>query len=177
MSSAGTGQRWLSVSRLSKSSASELLGEKVQLDRDLREFVESFVANDVRFLIVGGYAVAAHGLPRYTGDLDAWIWVSPTNAERVLRSLEAFGFTGLGLTKDDFIKPDTVIQLGSPPYRIDILTSVEGVEFDDAWSRRVVVSINDLEVPFIGRDDLLANKCAAGHCRCRTTHRTRVRLT
>lgn len=152
----------MSVSRLSRFSANERLGEKVQLDLDFREFVESFVANDVRFLIVGGYAVAAHGLPRYTGDLDAWIWVSPQNAERVLRSLEAFGFSGLGLTTDDFIKLDSVVQLGYPPYRIDILTSIEGVEFDDAWSRRVVVAFDHLEVPFIGRDDLIANKRSAG---------------
>ncbi len=134
----------------------------MQLDPDFKEFVESFIANDVRFLIVGGYAVAAHGLPRYTGDLDAWIWVSPENAERVLHSLEAFGFSGLGLTEDDFVQPDSVIQLGYPPYRIDILTSIEGVEFDDAWSHRVIVAIDNLEVPFIGRDDLLANKRAAG---------------
>lgn len=145
-----------------KSSVNERLGEKVQLDPDFKEFVESFIANDVRFLIVGGYAVAAHGLPRYTGDLDAWIWVSPENAERVLHSLEAFGFSGLGLTEDDFVQPDSVIQLGYPPYRIDILTSIEGVEFDDAWSHRVIVAIDNLEVPFIGRDDLLANKRAAG---------------
>lgn len=134
----------------------------MQLDPDFKEFVESFIANDVRFLIVGGYAVAAHGLPRYTGDLDAWIWVSPENAERVLHSLEAFGFSGLGLTEDDFVKPDSVIQLGDPPYRIDILTSIEGVEFVDAWSHRVIVAIDNLEVPFISRDDLLANKRAAG---------------
>ncbi|HVB19305.1 MAG TPA: DUF6036 family nucleotidyltransferase [Acidimicrobiales bacterium] len=134
----------------------------MQLDPDFREFVESFIANEVRFLIVGGYAVAAHGLPRYTGDLDAWIWVSPQNAERVLRSIEAFGFSGLGLTTDDFTKQDSVVQLGYPPYRIDILTSIEGVEFDNAWSRRVIVSIDDLAVPFIGREDLLANKRAAG---------------
>ena len=134
----------------------------MQLDPDFREFVESFTANDVRFLIVGGYAVAAHGLPRYTGDLDAWIWVSPQNAERVLRSIEAFGFAGLGLTTDDFTRQDSVVQLGYPPYRIDILTSIEGVEFDDAWSRRVIVFIDDLAVPFIGREDLLANKRAAG---------------
>jgi hypothetical protein len=99
MSSTGGGKRWPSVSRLSKFSVDERLGEKVQLDPDFREFVESFVANDVRFLIVGGYAIAAHGLPRYTGDLDAWIWVSPQNAERVIRSLEQFGFSGLGLTR------------------------------------------------------------------------------
>jgi glycine cleavage system aminomethyltransferase T len=161
-SSIGGVQRSLSVLQPSKFSANERLGEKVHLDPDFKEFVESFVANDVRFLIVGGYAVAVHGLPRYTGDLDAWIWVSPQNAERVLRSLEAFGFSELGLTKDDFLKPDSVIQLGYPPYRIDILTAIEGVEFDDAWSRRLIVAVDDLEVPFIGRDDLLANKRAAG---------------
>jgi glycine cleavage system aminomethyltransferase T len=138
------------------------LEEKVQLDPDFREFVESFVGNDVRFLIVGGYAVAAHGLPRYTGDLDAWIWVSQQNAEKVLQSLEEFGFSELGLTKEDFMKPDLIVQLGYPPYRIDILTSIEGVEFDDAWSRRVIVKVDDLAVPFIGREDLLANKRAAG---------------
>jgi hypothetical protein len=152
----------LNVSPLSKFFANERLGMKMHLDPDFREFVESFVANDVRFLIVGSYAVAAHGLPRYTGDLDAWIWVSPQNAERVLQSLEAFGFSGLGLTTDDFIKPDSIIQLGYPPYRIDILTSIEGVEFEDAWSRRVIVAVGDLKVPFIGRDDLPANKRVAG---------------
>jgi len=134
----------------------------VKLDTDFREFVESFVANDVRFLIVGGYAIAAHGLPRYTGDLDAWIWVSPQNAEKVFLSLEAFGFSGLGLTKEDFTRPDSIIQLGYPPYRIDILTSIEGVEFDDAWTRRVIVAVDDLEIPIIGLEDLLTNKRAAG---------------
>jgi hypothetical protein len=134
----------------------------VKLDTDFREFVESFVTNDVRFLIVGGYAIAAHGLPRYTGDLDAWIWVSPQNAEKVLRSLEAFGFSGLGLTKEDFARPDSIIQLGYPPYRIDILTSIEGVEFDDAWTRRVIVAVDDLEIPIIGLEDLLTDKRAAG---------------
>jgi len=134
----------------------------VQLDPDFRDFVELFVANDVRFLIVGGYAVAAHGLPRYTGDLDAWVWVSSENASRVIRSLESFGFSGLGLTEDDFSQPDRVVQLGYPPYRIDILTSIEGVEFDEAWSRRIVLDLDGILVPFIGRDDLLTNKRVAG---------------
>ena len=133
----------------------------MQLDPDFKEFVELFVANDVRFLIVGGYAVAAHGLPRYTGDLDAWVWVSSGNASRIIRSLEAFGFAGLGLTEDDFSQPDRVVQLGYPPYRIDILTSIEGVEFDEAWSRRVVLDLDGVLVPFIGRDDLLTNKRVA----------------
>ena len=134
----------------------------MQLDLDFREFVERFIANDVRFLLVGGYAVAAHGLPRYTGDLDAWVWVGSENASRVIRSLEAFGFAGLGLTEDDFSQPDRVVQLGDPPYRIDILTSIEGVEFDQAWSRRVVLDLDGVLVPFIGRDDLIANKRVAG---------------
>jgi hypothetical protein len=134
----------------------------VQLDPDFRDFVELFVANDVRFLIVGGYAVAAHGLPRYTGDLDAWVWVSSENASRVLRSLESFGFSGLGLAEDDFSQPDRVVQLGYPPYRIDILTSIEGVEFDEAWTRRIVLDLDGVFVPFIGRDDLLTNKRVAG---------------
>ena len=134
----------------------------MQLDLDFREFVERFIANDVRFLLVGGYAVAAHVLPRYTGDLDAWVWVGSENASRVIRSLEAFGFAGLGLTEDDFSQPDRVVQLGDPPYRIDILTSIEGVEFDQAWSRRVVLDLDGVLVPFIGRDDLIANKRVAG---------------
>lgn len=134
----------------------------MQLDPDFRDFVELFVANDVRFLIVGGYALAAHGVPRYTGDLDAWVWISSENAARILRSLEAFGFTGLGLSEDDFSQPDRVVQLGYPPYRIDILTSIEGVEFDEAWSRRITLDLDGVGVPFIGRDDLLANKRVAG---------------
>jgi hypothetical protein len=134
----------------------------VQLDPDFKDFVEVFVANDVRFLIVGGFAVAAHGLPRYTGDLDAWVWVSSENASRVVRALDAFGFAGLGLTEDDFSQPDRVVQLGYPPYRIDILTSIEGVQFDEAWSRRVVLELDGILVPFIGRDDLLTNKRVAG---------------
>lgn len=134
----------------------------MQLDQDFRGFVELFVASDVRFLIVGDYAVAAHGLPRYTGDLDVWVWVSSENASRAIRSLEAFGFAGLGLTEDDFSQPDRVVQLGYPPYRIDILTSIEGVEFDEAWTRRVVLDLDGVLVPFIGRDDLLANKRVAG---------------
>lgn len=134
----------------------------MRLDPDFRDFVELFTANEVRFLVVGGYAVAAHGLPRFTGDLDAWVWVNSENASRIVRSLEAFGFSGLGLTESDFNQPDRVVQLGYPPYRIDILTSIDGVEFDDAWTRRVVLDLDGIDVPFIGRDDLLANKRAAG---------------
>jgi hypothetical protein len=134
----------------------------MQLDRDFKEFVASFIDSDVRFLIVGGYALAAHGAPRFTGDFDAWVLVDPENADRVVRALDEFGFGGLGLTSADFSSPDVVVQLGYPPHRIDILTSIDGVEFSDAWSSRMVVRVDEVEIPFIGRNELLANKRAAG---------------
>ncbi len=133
----------------------------MQLDPDFREFVASFNEHDVRYLVVGGYALAAHGLPRATGDLDAWVWVNDQNAARILTALQAFGFGGLGLEASDFDHPDSVIQLGYPPYRIDILTSIDGVDFEDAWERRLSIDIDGLHLDVIGRDDLLRNKIAA----------------
>ena len=134
----------------------------MKLDKDFNEFVALFVANDVRFLIVGGYALAAHGLPRATGDLDAWVWVNPENALKVLSSLEEFGFTGLGITTDDFTRADSIVQLGYPPYRIDILTSIDGIEFNAAWENRLMVNLDGIEVPFISRTDLILNKRLVG---------------
>ncbi len=134
----------------------------MRLDRDFSEFVESFARHEVRYLIVGGYALAAHGLPRATGDLDTWVWVHRSNAERIVAALEEFGFGGLGLTVSDFEETGRVVQLGYSPYRIDILTSIDGVEFDQAWERRITVSIGTSSLPIIGRDDLVANKVAVG---------------
>ena len=134
----------------------------MQLDSDFSEFVASFAAHDVRYLIVGGYALGAHGLPRATGDLDAWIWANPVNAQRVLTALEDFGFGGLGITERDFDSCDSIVQLGYPPYRIDIITAIDGADFDTAWSRRIELDLDGIRVPFIGRADLIANKRAAG---------------
>jgi len=134
----------------------------MELDKDFNEFVELFLEHNVRFLIVGGYALAAHGLPRATGDLDAWVWINPENAQNIMRALNAFGFQNLSLTESDFSKEDSIIQLGYPPFRIDILTSIDGVAFDQAWEKKIVVELNGMNVPFIGRDDLIANKKAAG---------------
>jgi len=134
----------------------------MKLDKDFNEFVELFVAKDVRFLVVGGYALAAHGYPRATDDFDAWVWVNSENAKKIVECLAAFGFGSLNLTTDDFTTLDRVVQLGYPPYRIDIITSISGVEFDSAWANRLVVDIDGLQVPFIGRDDLLTNKRATG---------------
>jgi predicted nucleotidyltransferase len=138
------------------------MGERMQLDSDFNEFVALFEAHDVRFMIVGGYALAAHGLPRATGDLDAWIWIDPQNALRILKALDEFGFGELDITQADLTSNDCVIQLGYSPYRIDILTRITGVEFDDAWTRRIELEMDGVTVPFIGREDLIANKRATG---------------
>jgi hypothetical protein len=130
----------------------------MELDRDFSEFIASCAANDVRFLIVGGYAVAAYGHPRFTKDLGVWVWVDERNADRLVSALEDFGFGALGLTRADFLEEDTVVQLGYPPKRIDILTQVDGVEFDACWERRVEIEVVGMRVPFISADDLLANK-------------------
>lgn len=135
---------------------------RLRLDPDFAEFCALLTAHEVRFLIVGGYAVAAHGHPRMTGDLDVWLMVASDNAERVVRVLAAFGFAALGLEADDFRSPGRVVQLGYPPLRIDLLTSVDGVDFDHCWERRIDVPFDDTLVPVIGRDDLLASKRASG---------------
>ena len=106
------------------------------LNQDFREFIESLNKNDVQYLVVGGYAVAFHGHPRYTKDLDVWIKVEPDNAQRVTQALSDFGFESLGLKPDDFLTPGYVIQLGYPPYHIDILTEVKGVDFDTLFLRK-----------------------------------------
>lgn len=105
----------------------------MELNRNFSEFIASCAAHDVRFLIVGGYAVAAHGHPRFTKDLDVWVWVDEQNANRLVAALEDFGFDSLGLTPSDFLEEGVVVQLGCPPQRIDILTAVDGVQFDSCW--------------------------------------------
>ncbi len=134
----------------------------MELDRDFSEFIACCVARDVRFLIVGGYALAAHGHPRFTKDLDVWIWLDPDNAARLIRALDDFGFGSLGLDPADFTAPDVVVQLGHAPKRIDLLTSIDGVTFDECWPDHIVVNIGGLAVPFIDIDHLVLNKRASG---------------
>lgn len=141
------------------------MGGPMELNRDFSEFIACFAARDVRFLIVGGYAVAAHGHPRYTKDLDVWVRVDPDNARRIIDALGDFGFGGLGLVVEDFLADDVVVQLGREPQRIDLLTFVSGVEFDDAYEHRVLVRIGAVEVPVIGRTELRRNKLATGRLR------------
>jgi hypothetical protein len=117
------------------------------------------------FLVVGAHALAAHGAPRATGDLDIWVRATPENAERVLQAVRQFGAPLVDLTSGDLLSPDVVFQIGLVPCRIDLLTSISGVEFDRAWHNRIHVTIGELTVPVLGRDDLIANKQATGRPR------------
>ncbi len=131
------------------------------LNKDFKEFIESLNENKVQYLIVGGYAVGFHGYPRYTKDLDVWILVSHENAEKVLVALKQFGFGSLGLQKEDFLKPDEFVQLGYPPNRIDIVTSCDGVEFDQCYQTKNQLIIDGLAIDFIDIDNLRKNKAAS----------------
>ncbi len=124
--------------------------------------LSALCAAGVEFLIVGAHALAAHGIPRATGDLDIWVRATPGNAERVLAALRVFGAPLFDLTRDDLIRPDTVFQIGVVPCRIDILTSISGVEFDGGWAGRLQIEVEGMALPCIGHAELLANKRAAG---------------
>lgn len=132
------------------------------LNRDFREFIESLNGSQVRYLVVGGYAVAVHGHPRYTKDMDVWIERSPENAMHVIEALDRFGFGSLKLREEDFLAPDQIIQLGYPPCRIDILTTLSGVEFDACYAARLTVDIEGVSVSFIDLESLKRNKKAVG---------------
>lgn len=132
------------------------------LQTDLREFIGLLNSHSVEYLVVGGHAVAFHGHPRFTGDIDFFIRATGENADRVLRALDEFGFGSLGISASDLTAPGQVVQLGRPPNRIDILTSISGVDFDSAWAARAPADLDGHEVNFIGADDLLKNKQASG---------------
>ena len=134
----------------------------MQLSKDLREFVELLNSRKIKYLLVGGHAVALHGHPRYTGDVDFLIDTSAENAARVAAAVGDFGFAGLGLKEGDFQNPETVIQLGRAPNRIDILTSVAAVSFEEAWKTRVETRLGGLPVWVISKELLVRNKLAAG---------------
>ena len=132
------------------------------LSRDFKEFIQFLNANDVRYLVTGGYAVAAHGHPRYTKDLDVWLENSEANAIQVIKALTDFGFASLGLTAEDFTTSGQVIQLGYPPNRIDMLTYADGVDFSECFGQRLIINIDDVSINFIGLSDLKKNKKASG---------------
>ena len=134
----------------------------MHLSKDLREFVELLNSEKVEYLVVGAFALAWHGYARFTADIDIFIRSSAGNAETVLAVLQKFGFGSLDIARDDFTRPGQIVQLGVKPNRIDIISSIAGVGFDQAWLGRVEGQIDDLPVRFIGRADLIHNKEATG---------------
>jgi hypothetical protein len=156
------GPRWRDCGPLTPCAA--LISKLMLLleNKDFREFVELLNSNGVKYLVVGGHAVALHGYPRFTGDLDIWIATDPENTVRVAKVLSDFGFGSLKFSAQDFVRPGYAIQLGRPPYRIDILTSIDAVAFSRAYRRRRTVRAGALTIPFIALKDLLRNKRATG---------------
>lgn len=135
------------------------------MNRDFEEMLDALSEAGAEFLVVGAYAVAVHGRPRATGDLDLWVRPSAANAARVWQALVAFGAPLQDLTPADLARPDVVFQIGVPPSRIDLLTGISGVRFEEAWPRRVMVTVEGRAMPVLGRDDLIRNKRATGRPR------------
>jgi predicted nucleotidyltransferase len=131
------------------------------LEPDFEDFITLLNKHEVEYLIVGGYAMAFHGRPRYTGDLDIWINISESNAEKMLAVLAEFGFSSLMFGREDFLKENVINQIGYPPLRIDILTSIDGVTFSEAFLQKRIIEIDKLEVAFIGLSQLIENKKAS----------------
>ena len=131
-------------------------------DKDFKEFAELLNSTGVEYLLVGGYALAAHGHPRYTGGLDIWVAPTATNVNRLLRALDLFGFGSLGLNQADFMQAETVVQLGFPPARIDLLTSIGGVRFDECYPRRMTLRVSGVDLSIISLNDFRTNKLASG---------------
>ena len=134
----------------------------INLNNEFKEFIQSLNANHVRYLVVGGYAVALHGHPRYTKDIDIWLELTEENARKVIRALEDFGFGSLGLRPDDFVEPEQIIQLGYPPNRIDLLTSLEGMTFEECFRTRIDVVISGVCIHFINLMNLKKSKQLSG---------------
>ena len=135
-----------------------------RLNEDFLDLLRSLLKEEARFLVVGAYAMAAHGVPRATGDIDIWVDADRQNAARVFTALARFGapLESLGISIQDFARADSVIQIGLPPRRIDLLTGISGVTFEKAWAGRLSLLLFGLQVPVLGRADLIANKRAAG---------------
>ena len=129
---------------------------------DLRAFLKSLDAAHAEFIVVGGYAVAFHGFPRNTGDLDIWIRATADNASRVERAVRDFGFPIDASARAALLQPDAILRMGYPPMRIELLTQISGLDFEACRSRAVVIEVDRAKVPVLGLDDLIVNKRAAG---------------
>lgn len=134
----------------------------MHLPAEWKEFISLLSAHGVRYLVVGAHALAAHGRPRATGDIDFWVEPLRDNAERLCAALGEFGFSGLAQHIDEFSIPERMATLGVPPLRIDVMTSVDGVQFSEAWVERLTAQVDGYEIHFLGLEHLRANKVASG---------------
>ncbi len=132
------------------------------INKDFREFIQLLNEHDVRYLVIGGYAVAFYGYPHYTRDIDLWIGLDERNAENLIKALKDFGFGSLDLKVEDLLKPDQVVQLGYPPNRIDLLTEIKDVDFETCYPLRVEANIEGTTINFIDLESLKKNKRATG---------------
>ena len=134
----------------------------MNLEKDFEDFVRLLNEHSVDYMIVGGYALAFHGKPRHTGDLDIWIALSDKNAEKMHRVIKDFGMASLGMQKEDFLQSGLITQIGYPPLRIDILNEIDGISFKEAWLNKAMIDIDGLSINYIGLDDLIKNKISSG---------------
>ena len=132
------------------------------LSKDFKEFLSLLNARRVEYLVVGGYALAAHGHRRYAGDMDLWFNPTKPNIAALLTALDDFGFWALGVAPEDLRKAESVVQLGYPPSRIDLLSSIDGVRFSDCFNERMVLTLDQIDIPFINVRDFRINKFAVG---------------
>jgi len=135
------------------------------MNPDFLDLLRAFIDRNVRFLVVGAYALGAHGRPRATGDLDVWVDPEPANAANIMKALEQFGAPLSGVTADDFSRPGIVFQMGLPPFRIDVLTQLTGLTFAEAWPTRMPAAFDSVTVDVIGRDAFIKNKRATGRAK------------
>jgi len=132
------------------------------LEKDFEDFVALLNKHHVDYMIVGGYALAFHGKPRHTGDLDIWIDISDKNAIKMTEVIADFGMRSLGIEKEDFLKKGIITQIGYPPLRIDILNEIDGVDFKEAYTNKLIIDTDGLMINYIGLNDLIQNKKSSG---------------
>ncbi|HBB97920.1 MAG TPA: hypothetical protein DC054_21270 [Blastocatellia bacterium] len=135
------------------------MATKIRLQVDLKEFLKSLASNSVEYLLIGGYAVGYYGYPRPTGDLDVWIAINQQNAERVVTALSEFGFAA---SSELFLQENSVVRMGVSPFRVEILTTIDGVDFRECYEKRNIADIDGVEVALINLRDLRLNKKASG---------------
>ena len=134
----------------------------MEIQQDFKELLELLNAHEVEFVIVGAYALAFHGVPRFTGDIDILVKPDPGNAGKILNALKEFGFGSMDLNESDFQEPEKVIQLGVAPVRVDLITSLTGVSWEDAFSGKVKDNYGGIKIYYLGREELISNKKALG---------------